>query len=285
MSSRVPRGSGLRRARGISSAPLRFLDSTGEQAVFFWRTIRYTPHGVRTYSRETLRLVAEIGMGSGALAVIGGTVAIVGFMTFAGGTLAAIQGFNSLGNIGVEALTGFFAAFCNVRIMAPVVAGIALAATIGAGATAQLGAMRISEEIDALEVTGIRSMSYLVSTRTLAGIVAIVPLYSMAVIMSFLAAQVTTTTVYGQSAGVYNHYFFTFLRTTDLLWSFVEALMMATVVMLIHCYYGYNAAGGPAGVGEAVGKAVRTSLIAVVMVVLFASLAIYGSSGNFNLAG
>jgi phospholipid/cholesterol/gamma-HCH transport system permease protein len=179
---------GKRRASKVAATPLRFLESLGEQAVFFWRTIRFTPHALKTYARETLRLIAEIGMGSGALAVIGGTVAIVGFMTFAGGTLAAIQGFNSLGNIGVEALTGFFAAFCNVRIMAPVVAGIALAATIGAGATAQLGAMRISEEIDALEVTGIRSMSYLVSTRAIAGIVAIIPLYSIAAIISFLAA-------------------------------------------------------------------------------------------------
>jgi len=276
---------GVRRGRKAASAPHKFVESIGKQAIFYWRSIRFVPHAVRTYGRETFRLIAEIGMGSGSLALIGGTVAIVGFMTFAGGTLAAIQGFNSLGNIGVEALTGFFAAFCNVRIMAPVVAGIALAATIGAGATAQLGAMRISEEIDALEVTGIRSMSYLVSTRVVAGMVAIVPLYSMAVVMSFVAAQVITTVVYGQSAGVYNHYFFTFLRPTDLLWSFLQAIVMALVVMLIHCYYGYNAAGGPAGVGEAVGRAVRTSLIAVVMVVLFASLAIYGISGKFNLAG
>lgn len=275
----------LRRISLVLSAPVKFLESVGKQAIFFWRAFRYIPHAVGTYQRELLRLIAEIGMGSGALAVIGGTVAIVGFMTFAGGTLAAIQGFNSLGNIGVEALTGFFAAFCNVRIMAPVVAGIALAATIGAGSTAQLGAMRISEEIDALEVTGIRSMSYLVSTRLVAGIVAIIPLYSMAVIMSFLAAYFSTTGIYGQSAGVYNHYFFTFLRASDLLWSFLEALIMATVVMLIHCYYGYNASGGPAGVGDAVGRAVRTSLIAVVMVVLFVSLAIYGTSGNFDLAG
>ena len=78
---------------------------------------------------------------------------------------AGDPGFASLGDIGVEALTGFFAAFINVRIAAPVTAGIALAATIGAGATAQLGAMRISEEIDALEVMAINSMSYLVSTR------------------------------------------------------------------------------------------------------------------------
>ena len=123
-------------------------------------------------------------MGTGAMAVIGGTVAIVGFVTLSGSSLVAIQGFASLGNIGVEAFTGFFAALINVRIAAPVVAGQALAATVGAGATAELGAMRISEEIDALEVMGIKSISYLVSTRIMAGFVVIIPLYAMAIIMS-----------------------------------------------------------------------------------------------------
>lgn len=268
-----------------ASSPGRLLESFGQQSVFYWRIFREMPHAVRSYKKEVIRLIAEIGMGSGALAIIGGTIVIVGFMTLSGGTLLAIQGFSSLGNIGVEALTGFFAAFINVRIVAPVISGIALAATIGAGATAQLGAMRISEEIDALEVMGIKSMSYLVSTRVLGGVIAIIPLYSMAVIMSFVASRFTTTTVYGQSSGVYDHYFMTFLRPTDLFWSFLQAIIMAVVVMLIHCYYGYNASGGPAGVGEAVGRAVRTSLIAVVMVTLVASLAIYGTSGNFDLAG
>ncbi|MGV9863030.1 MlaE family ABC transporter permease [Rhodococcus koreensis] len=277
--SRYPK---LADAAGI---PARILQAIGHQADFFGKTIRLAPHAISSYKKETVRLIAEIGMGSGAMAIIGGTVVIVGFMTLSGGTLLAIQGFSSLGNIGVEALTGFFAAFINVRIVAPVISGIALAATIGAGATAQLGAMRISEEIDALEVMGIRSMSYLVSTRLIAGMISIVPLYSMAVIMSFVASQFTTTYVYGQSSGVYDHYFTTFLRPTDLFWSFLQAVVMALVVMLIHCYYGYHARGGPAGVGEAVGRAVRTSLIAVVSVTLIASLAIYGASGNFNLAG
>ena len=90
-------------------------------------------------------------MGAGTLAMIGGTVVIVGFLTLAAGGTLAVQGYSSLGNIGIEALTGFLAAFINVRISAPVVAGIGLAATFGAGVTAQLGAMRINEEIDALE--------------------------------------------------------------------------------------------------------------------------------------
>ena len=143
--------------------------------------------------------------------------------------------------------------------------------------------MRISEEIDALEVMGIKSVCYLVSTRLLAGTIVIVPLYAMSIILSFLAAQVTTTFLYGQSTGTYDHYFRTFLRPDDVFWSFVQAVIIAIFVMLNHCYFGYNASGGPVGVGEAVGLSMRASLVAIAFVVLFASLALYGTDPNFNL--
>ena len=204
-------------------------------------------------------------------------------MTLSGASLIAIQGFASLGNIGVEAFTGFFAALINVRIGAPVVAGIALAATVGAGHTAELGAMRISEEIDALEVMGIKSIAYLASTRIIAGVVVIVPLYCGDGHVAFLSPQLVTTVFYGQSSGTYKHYFRTFLRPEDVFWSFVEAVIIAVVVMITHCYYGYNASGGPVGVGEAVGRSMRFSLAAVQVVVLLATLALYGVNPNFNL--
>ncbi|BDU04283.1 MlaE family ABC transporter permease [Nocardia cyriacigeorgica] len=261
------------------------MDELGKQAVFYARAIAAMPKALVHYRTETIRLIAEISMGTGALAVIGGTVVIVGFLTlFTGGTIA-VQGYSSLGNIGVEALTGFFAAFINVRIAAPVISGIGLAATIGAGSTAQLGAMRVAEEIDALESMGIRPVPYLVGTRVLAGMIAIIPLYSLAVIASFIASRFATVVIYGQSAGVYDHYFSTFLIPSDILWSFVQAILMAVAVMMIHTYYGFQAAGGPVGVGVAVGNAVRASLVAVVTVTLLVSLAIYGTSGNFNLSG
>jgi phospholipid/cholesterol/gamma-HCH transport system permease protein len=279
--SRFPRA--YTRANRWVSAPVRAVDSVGHVAWFVVTAVGSIAHALRYYRREMLRLVAEIGMGTGAMAVIGGTVAIVGFVTLSGGSLIAIQGFASLGNIGVEAFTGFFAALVNVRIAAPVVAGQALAATVGAGATAELGAMRISEEIDALEVMGIKSISYLVSTRILAGFVVIIPLYAMAIIMSFLSAQVTTTLIYGQSTGTYEHYFRTFLRPDDVAWSFVQAIIISVIVMINHCYYGYFASGGPVGVGEAVGKSMRASLVLIVVVVLLASLALYGTNPNFNL--
>ncbi|MDT7730155.1 MAG: phospholipid/cholesterol/gamma-HCH transport system permease protein, partial [Mycobacterium sp.] len=244
--SRFPRAFGA--TSGLVTAPARGLDSVGHVAWFVVTAFGSIGHALRYYRKETLRLIAEIGMGTGAMAVIGGTVAIVGFVTLSGSSLVAIQGFASLGNIGVEAFTGFFAALINVRIAAPVVAGVALAATVGAGATAELGAMRISEEIDALEVMGIKSISYLVSTRIMAGFVVIIPLYAMAMILSFLSGQVTTTLFYGQSTGTYEHYFSTFLRPEDVFWSFMDAIIIWVIVMLNHCYYGYYASGGPVGV-------------------------------------
>ncbi|SDC68977.1 MlaE family ABC transporter permease [Rhodococcus tukisamuensis] len=276
------------RFRGTRRSVRKFsgaIDSIGDQALFYWRAVASAPRALVHYRKETIRLIAEIAMGTGALAVIGGTVVIVAFLTLFSGGVIAVQGFSSLGNIGVEALTGFFAAFINVRIAAPVIAGIGLAATIGAGSTAQLGAMRVSEEIDALESMAIPSIPYLVSTRVMAGMIAIVPLYSLAVIASFIASRFATVVINGQSPGVYDHYFSTFLMPTDILWSFAQAIVMGLAVMLIHTYYGFTASGGPVGVGIAVGNAVRTSLIAVVTVTLLISLAIYGGSGNFNLSG
>jgi phospholipid/cholesterol/gamma-HCH transport system permease protein len=265
--------------------PVGTLNRIGDHVLFYGEALAGVPFAVRRYRREVIRLIAEISMGAGTLAMIGGTLVIVGFLTLAAGGTLAVQGYSSLGNIGIEALTGFIAAFINVRIGAPIVAGIGLAATFGAGVTAQLGAMRINEEIDALEAMAIRPVSYLVSTRIVAGMMAITPLYSIAVILSFLASQFTTVVLFGQSSGLYNHYFSTFLNPIDLLWSFLQAVSMAITILLIHTYYGYFASGGPAGVGVATGNAVRTSLIVVVSVTLLVSLSIYGSNGNFNLSG
>ncbi|WP_123027960.1 ABC transporter permease [Mycolicibacterium stellerae] len=265
--------------------PVAAVRGIGDHTLFYLRAIAGVPFAATNYRSEVIRLIAEISMGTGMLAMIGGTVVIVGFMTLAAGGTLAIQGYSSLGNIGVEALTGFLAAFINVRITAPVVAGIGLAATFGAGVTAQLGAMRVNEEIDALESMAIRPVSYLVSTRIIAGLIAIAPLYTIAVILSFLASQFTTVVIFGQSGGLYDHYFTTFLNPTDLIWSFLQAVLMALSILLIHTFFGYFAAGGPAGVGVAVGNAVRTSLIVVVSLTMLISLAVYGADGNFNLSG
>ena len=261
----------------------RGLDQVGRLAWFALTSVGLIPYALREYRQETLRQIAQVGMGTGAMAFVGGAVGIGGFVVLSGASLIAIQGFASLGNIGVEAFTGFFAALINVRIGAPVIGGILLASIVGAGVTAELGAMRTSEEIDALEVMGIKSVAYLASTRLIAGLVAIFPLYAGLVSVAFLSPQLTTTWLYGQSYGTYEHYFRTFLRPEDVFWSLVEVVIMAAVIMVTHSYYGYTASGGPVGVGEAVGRSMRFSLISVNVIVMLGTLAIYGVNPNFNL--
>jgi phospholipid/cholesterol/gamma-HCH transport system permease protein len=256
----------------------------GTQMRFYSTTLGSIPDAVANYRTEMLRLIAQMGLGVAALAMIGGTVVIVGFLTMTTGALVAVQGYNQLQSVGIEALTGFASAYFNVRLIVPGTASVALSATIGAGATAQMGAMRINEEIDALEVIGIRSVSYLASTRVVAGIVVVIPLYCVAIMMAFVASRAGTTAIYGQGSGVYDHYFNTFLSPRDIVWSFMQVVAITIVVMLVHTYYGYTASGGPAGVGEAVGRAVRTSMVVAAVEIVMITLAVYGQSGNFHLA-
>ncbi len=269
----------------IYDKPLSSLDKMGEELAFYLRAIAATPRSIKRYPKEILRLLAEVTLGSGALAVIGGTVGVITAMAFFTGTEVGLQGYAALNQIGTAAFSGFVSAYFNTREISPLIAGIALAATVGCGFTAQLGAMRISEEVDALEVMAIPSMPFLVTTRIVAGLVAIVPLYVVGLLSSYFATRLTVTQFFGQSAGTYDHYFNLFLPPSDVLWSFGKVLVFAVVVILIHCYHGYNASGGPAGVGVAVGRAVRTSIVAINVIDLFLSMAIWGSSTTVRLAG
>ncbi|MFB9926490.1 MlaE family ABC transporter permease [Amycolatopsis halotolerans] len=264
---------------------LGFLDTLGDQILFFLRALGWVPRAVRRYLREIVRLLAEVSFGSGALAVIGGTIGVMVGMTVATGTVVGLQGYSALNQVGTSAFAGFISAYFNTREIAPLVAGLALSATVGCGFTAQLGAMRISEEIDALEVMGIPSVPYLVTTRVIAGFVAVIPLYAVGLLSSYLASRQVTVWGFGQSAGTYDHYFLLFLPPGDVLWSFGKVLIFSVVVVLAHCYYGFRASGGPAGVGVAVGRAVRTAIVAISVLDFFLSLAIWGATTTVQVAG
>jgi phospholipid/cholesterol/gamma-HCH transport system permease protein len=256
----------------------------GKQAQFFAEVLALIPKAAVRYRAELLRSIANMGMGTGALAIIGGAVGVFGVIVFANGILVGVLATNQLGSIGVDALTGLAGSILNLRFMVPGTCIVALTATVGAGATAHLGAMRINEEIDALEVIGVRSIAYLASIQVIAGTVAMVPLYCSTAIMGFLGTRITTVVFQKQGSGVYDHYFNTFFDPHSMLWSFSMTMAMSVVIMLVHTYYGYNAGGGPAGVGEAVGRSVRTSLVIAVVGLVMISLAVYGQSGSFHLA-
>jgi phospholipid/cholesterol/gamma-HCH transport system permease protein len=266
-------------------APVGMLDTLGEQLGFYIRALAWTPRTVRRYKKETLRLLAEVVFGSGSLAVIGGTVGVIVALCFFTGTEVGLQGYTALDQLGIGPYTGFLSAYFNTREIAPLVAALALSATVGCGFTAQLGAMRISEEIDALEVMAVPSLPYLVTTRILAGLVAVVPLYVIGLMSSYIATYSIEVFYFGQSPGTYSHYFHLFLPPLDVVWSFFKVLVFAIVVILIHCFYGYTASGGPAGVGVAVGRAVRSAIVVVNIIDFFLSLAIWGSTTSVRLAG
>ena len=261
------------------------VEEYGDQLLFYVKALAWTPRAVRRYRREIYNTLAEVAFGAGGLTLIAGTVGVIAFLAFFAGTEVGIQGYASLSQIGVAKFTAFISAYFNTREVAPLVSSIALAATVGCGYTARLGAMRISEEIDALEVMGIPSLPYLVTTRMIAAFVAVIPLYVVALSASYLSPRLITTLLYGQSAGTYDHYFLQFLPPVDMLWSFFKLIVLAVAIILIHCYYGYTASGGPAGVGMAVGKAIRTSIVTVVVADFFLSFAIWGSTTTVRITG
>jgi phospholipid/cholesterol/gamma-HCH transport system permease protein len=272
------------RLRKAASVPGDFLENLGGSMELYLKAYGWIWRAILHYKREVVKQISAVSFGRGALAMVGGTAVIVAVLTGLAVVEISLQGYSQLANIGVEALTGFVSAYVNTRIGAPLIAAIALISTVGSGFTAELGAMKISDEVDALEAMAIPSIPFLVTTRIIAGFIAVTPLYAIALISSYTLSRLAVTLFFHQSPGAYDHYFTTFLVPTDILYSFIEVLLMSVVIMSVHCYYGYTASGGPAGVGEAVGRAVRFSLIAVMFVALAASMVLYGHSNTLHLA-
>lgn len=265
--------------------PVDGLVEMGRDIRFFARVLLWIPATIKRYPRDIARLLSEVSFGSGALAVIGGTIGVMLGMTLFVGTVVGMQGYAALNQIGTSTLNGFISAYFNTREIAPLVAALALSATVGSGFTAQLGAMRINEEVDALDVMAVPSIPYLVTTRVIAGFIAIIPLYVIGLLTSYAGSRLVTVYFYGQSAGTYDHYFNLFLPPIDILLSFAKVLVFSVLIILIHCRLGFKASGGPAGVGLAVGTAVRRSIVSVAVLDLVLSLALWGSTTTVRIAG
>ncbi|RFU39996.1 ABC transporter permease [Actinomadura logoneensis] len=239
----------------------------------------------RKYGRTLAKQVSDITVGVGALVIGGGMIFVIATMSLATGAIVGQQSFPGLSRIGAEAFTGLVASYSNVREVTPIIAGVALVAQVGTSFTAEIGAMRISEEIDALEVMGINSLVYLVCTRVAAGVIALVPLYLVSLFMAFWATRFISVAVYGLSPGIYDYYFHLYLPPIDVFYSVVKVAVFAFIVMFVHCYRGYHAAGGPVGVGVAAGRAIRESTILMILMNLLLSYIFWGHGGTVRLTG
>lgn len=255
-----------------------------DQVVFAGQIAVRLPRAIK-YRKEIANIIGDMMIGAGAVVVGGGMLFVIFFLAFFTGTEVGLQGFTALQQIGAEAFSGVISSVGNTREITPLIAGVALAAQVGAGFTAQLGAMRISDEIDALEVMSVDSFTYLVCTRVWAALLTMIPLYLAALFSSYLATELIVTKFFSLSPGVYRHYFQLFLPPIDVVFSFIKAMIFAVVVTLIHCYYGYYATGGPAGVGRAAGRAIRLSIIAITIINLLLSLLFYGGRDTARIVG
>jgi phospholipid/cholesterol/gamma-HCH transport system permease protein len=261
------------------------LEALGAQIAFAARALADAVLVVPRHPAEVLRIVGDITWGSGALIVGAGSAGVIFFMAFITGGLVGLEGFKALELIGAESFSGFVSAFGNTREITPLIAGVTLAAQVGAGFTAELGAMRINDEIDALEVMAVPTRRYLVASRVVAALIAITPLYLVSLFASYLATEIAVVRLQGLSAGTFAHYFSLFLPPIDVLYSLVKAWVFAATVALIHCYYGYHARGGPVGVGVAVGRAIRASIVAINLINFALSAVMWGVSETVRIAG
>ncbi|WP_405134828.1 ABC transporter permease [Nocardia sp. NBC_01388] len=261
------------------------LENAGFMLGFIIEALAGIPLTLRRYRGQTLRAITDITWGRGSLLVGGGTVPMLLVLGVAIGGGVGIQAFAALDLIGLGSVSGVVSAVANTRELGPIAAAIGFAAQAGCRMTAEIGAMRISEEIDALESLGLRSVPFVVSTRVIAGAIAIVPTFLIALILSYLSCSAVIVLLHGQAGGVYDHYFFQFTSGYDILAAVAKILVFGVAVILIHCYYGFFAAGGPEGVGIASGRAVRASFVAIISLDMVLTLLLWGINSAIEFPG
>jgi phospholipid/cholesterol/gamma-HCH transport system permease protein len=262
--------------------PLRGI---GQWTLFVGQTFFYLPLTVRRYTRQTLAATINLAWGRGSLIVDGGTISVLLILGTAVGASLAIEALATLNIIGFGALSGLIGGVGAVRVIGPLVAGIAFTAQAGTRMTAEIGAMRISEEIDAVEAMGLRPIPFVVGTRLIGGMLCVIPGYLLTLVATFFILETVVVAFNGEPGGTYDHYFIQFLTPIDLLYSLIKATTYCIAATLIHCYYGYFASGGPVGVGEASGRAVRTSLVTIMVLDFTTTVLLWGLTPEFVFKG
>jgi len=267
---------------GAVSTPLR---GVGQWTLFIGQVFWYLPLTVRRYSRQTLAATINMAWGRGSLIVDGGTISVLLILGVATGASLGIEALAILNILGFGPLAGIIAGIGAVRVLGPIVAGIAFMSQAGTRMTAEIGAMRISEEIDAVEAIGLRPIPFVVGTRLIGALTCVIPGYLLTLMGVFYTIETVAVTFGGEPGGTYSHYFVQFLNPIDLLYSTIKLTIYCVAVTLIHCYYGYFASGGPVGVGQASGRAVRASLVTIVVLDFTTTVLLWGLRPEFVFKG
>lgn len=250
-------------------------ETFGEIFQFSMATFRAMP-GLRLYPTEVFRQAAILVLSSGL---------VIFLMEFVIGAQCGIEGSYTLKQIGAPLYSGIFTAWCGLREMGPYMWGYILAAKVGCGLVAELGSMRISEEIDAVEVMGVDSMTFLVAARVVGGWIAMPFLYIIGLSLMFLAEKlVVVDQLAGVSPGGYSFIFWLYQSPGDLLFSLIKIMAMGTVIIFVGCYFGYTASGGPVGVGRATARSMIINMVLIHIIGLLGTQLFWGLSPNAPIA-
>ena len=263
---------------GWLAVPRDWLASMGDIMRFASRVVGVVYSGrVLTFFGESLR--------QAGILIVGSTLIIWGLI-FILGLSCGIEGAYLTRAQGAPAYAGVFSAWCDLREIAPYAFGYMLAAKVGTGIVAELGAMRISDEIDALEVMGVPPVTFLAATRLLAAWIAFPFMYLAAVGIGYFASWLAVVEQIGDvSSGGYFLIFWMFQNPPDLLFSLIKGMVMATAIVLVGCYYGYTASGGPVGVGTATAKSMVLNIVLVHIIGMMGTLVFWGANPRAPIGG
>lgn len=274
-----------RSRRAATAAVVTPLRALGQWTLFIAQVFWCLPFTFRRYKRQTLAATINMAWGRGSMIVDGGTISIFVLLGIATGASLGIEALATLKILGFGPLAGIVSGIGAVRILGPIIAGIAFMAQAGTRMTAEIGAMRISEEIDAVEAIGLRPIPFVVGTRLIGALTCVIPGYLLTLMGVFYTIQLMVVTFNNEHGGTYTHYFVQFLNPMDLLFSVIKLSTYCVAVTLIHCYYGYFASGGPVGVGQASGRAVRASLVTIVVLDFTTTVLLWGLRPEFVFKG
>lgn len=254
------------------------LFNTGEIIQFSMRILRSIfTFRVFAFSGELIRQAGIVIVSSGL---------VITSMIFVVGLQCGIEGGYSTSSVGAPAYAAVFTAWCDLRELVPYVFGYMMASKVGTGIVAELGAMRISEEIDALEVMGVDSLTFLCGTKLLAAWIVLPFLYITGVAAGFFGSYIAVVEQLGQvSSGGYLQLFWQFQNPPDLLFSLIKAMTMATMIILVGCYYGYNTSGGPVGVGTATAKSMAVNIVLVHLIGMIYTQVFWGANPRAPIGG
>jgi phospholipid/cholesterol/gamma-HCH transport system permease protein len=258
--------------------PVGWLTSFGEASRFCGQIVW------RVLNLRVLRFIGETIRQAGIL--ITGSALIVLGLVFILGLQCGIEGAYAARTVGASSATGAITALCDLREVIPYAFGYMMAAKVGTGFVAEIGSMRISDEIDALEVMGLDSILYLGATRLLATWLVLPFLYAASVAVGFAASYGAVVIQLGQvSPGGYKQLFWEFQAPTDFVFAGIKCIVMATFIVLVCVYYGYHVTGGPVGVGKATAQSMVANIIGVHLIGMVGTQLFWGGNARAPIGG